>query len=287
MAYPGQPMGIGDPITVQPVARDLTAPGVLGVTALAVIGFGMQAGPVYTGRSADVLAAQPIATWSGAGGLALLLAGLLAIPGTKVPAHHYRIIAAVLSAFGFLAVAMGLVVGLLNPPPETGVGWALYVIVVLALAQTVVAVLAVRATKTLPEQPSYPDPGLHEQHPPAPRDFGEVTTRFGVGGASPRSMSYGQGHQAGQNAPQQHSPQQHAPQQGPPPGYRDHPDFVPPASPAGSGAQPARQAPSHDSPGGWGQTMPVQPDRGQAGGGAGPDPSRNYPRGGEGRLPGL
>jgi hypothetical protein len=272
MAYPGQPMGIGDPITVQPVSRDLTAPGVLGVTALAVIGFGMQAGPVYTGKTAAALAGQPIGTWAGAGGLALLLAGLLAIPGTKVPAHHYRIIAAVLSAFGFLAVVMGLV----KRPAETGIGWALIAIAVLALAQTVVAVLSVRATKTLPEQPAQPDPRLQEQHPPAHRDMGEVTTRFGVGGPSPRSMSYGHDRQGGHGAPQQ----------GPPPGYREHPDFAPPSSPAGGGAQPGRQAPMHESPGGWGQNVPSPPDRGQ-GGGAGPDPSRNYPRGGEGRLPGL
>lgn len=281
MAYPGQPMGAGQPITVQPVARDLAAPGVLGVTALAVVGFGMQAGPVYTGDNAGSMATHPIATWVGIGGIALLLGGLLAIPGTKIHAEHYRIVAAVLSAFGFLTVVMGLVIGLLKPPAETGIGWALYVIVVLALAQTVVAVLSVRATKTLPEPPAQPSPGLHEQHPPAHRDMGEVTTRFGVGGPSPRSMAYGQGYQAGQNVPQQHGPHQ-----GPPPGYRDHPDFVPPSSPAGSGAQPSRQAPTHEPPAGWGQNMPPQPDRGQAGG-AGPDPSRNYPRGGEGRLPGL
>jgi hypothetical protein len=280
MAYPGPPMGIGDPITVQPVSRDLTAPGVLGVTALAVIGFGMQAGPVYTGNGAEALAAQPVATWAGAGGLALLLAGLLAIPGTKVPAHHYRIMAAVLSAFGFLMVAMGLVIGLLNPPADTGIGWALYVIAVLALAQTVVAVLSVRATKTLPEQPAQPaDPRPQEQYAytPAHRDMGEVTTRFGVTNPTQRPMGYGApGQQGGHGAPQQ----------GPPPGYRDHQEFSSPSAPSGAGPQSGRQSPGHESPGGWGQNPPAQPDRGQAGG-AGPDPSRNYPRGGEGRLPGL
>lgn len=267
MAYPGQPSGIGDPMTVQPVTRDLTAPAGLGVTVLAVIGFGMQAGPVYTGKSAAALAGQPIATWVGTGALALLLAGLLAIPGTKVLATHYRIVAAVLSAFGFLAVVMGLV----KRPAETGIGWALIVIAVLALAQTVVAVLAVRATKAVSEQPSQ---RLQEQHPPAHRDMGEVTTRFGASGPSPRSVSPGYGQQGGHGVPQQ----------GPPSGYREHLDFVPPSSPGG-GAQPARPAPTHETPGGWRQNMPPHPDRWQSGG-AGHDPNRNYPHGGEGRLPG-
>jgi hypothetical protein len=267
MAYPGQPMGTGDPISVQPVARDLTAPGGLGVTALAVIGFGMQAGPVYTGKAAAALAGNPIATWVGSGGLVLLLAGLLAIPGTKVPAHHYRVIAAVLSAFGFLTVIMGLA----KRPAETGIGWALIAIAVLALAQTVVAVLTVRATKTLPDVPPMPDQRLQEQHPPAHRDMGDVTTRFSVGGPPPRSMSYGPGQHGGHGGPQQG-----------PPGYRDHPDFGP-GSPAGGG-QPGRHAPTHEPSGGWGQHMPPQPDRGQSGG-AGSEHGRNYPRG-EGRPPG-
>ncbi|WP_018602977.1 DUF5336 domain-containing protein [Mycobacterium sp. 155] len=266
MAYPGQPSGIGDPIAVQPVAHDLTAPAGLGVTALAVIGFGMQAGPVYTGKSAAALAGQPIATWVGTGTLALLFAGLLAIPGTKVPATHYRIVAAVLSAFGFLAVVMGLV----KRPVETEIGWALIVIAVLALAQTVVAVLAVRATKSLSEQPSQ---RLRKQHPPARRDMGEVTTRFGVSGPSPRSVPHEYGQQGGHGVPQQ----------APPSGYREHPDFVPPSSPGG-GAQPARPAPTHETPGGWRRNMPPLPDRWQSGD-AGPDPSRNYPRG-EGPPPG-
>jgi hypothetical protein len=264
-------MGTGNPISVQPVARDLTAPGGLGVTALAVIGFGMQAGPVYTGKMAASLASHPLATWVGAGGIALLLAGLLAIPGTKVPAHHYRIIAAVLSAFGFLAVMMGLA----KRPADTGIGWALIAIAVLALAQTGVAVLAVRATKTLADVPPVPEQRLQEQHSPAHRAMGEVTTRFGVPGQSPRSMPYGPGQHGGHGGPPQ----------GPPPGYREHPDFPSPGSPAGGGGQPGRQAPTHEPPGGWGQNMPSQPDRGQPGG-AGPDPGRNYPRGGEGRLPG-
>lgn len=242
-------------------AHEVTSTGVgslpmqtmLGVTALGVVGFGFHAGPVYRGAAA----ATP--TWAGIGSLALLLAGLLAIPARRVDARQYRTIVAVLSVFGLLLVAMALI----DKPAGAAIGWALIVIVVLAAAQAVVAVLIGLEAAPVGRAPARPV--QREVSAPGAEFAGYSGIPWGTTDyrQQERGAAFGQ---AQQSATYRERPPAEQPQAPEPPRVQ----FTPPASPAATGAQPAGG--SAAPYGVWGhnpQPMPGHPgsagtDRGQA-----------------------
>jgi hypothetical protein len=246
------------------------------VTALSVVGFLMHTGPVYRGGAAQILAAQPVATWVGAGSLALLLAGLLALAAGDPGRSQRRELVAVLSVLGTLAVAVGLI----DPPAGAGRGWALIVIAVLAVLQTALALFAalprVRAPRQsqpvhhFPTEAAEPPAGRVSYapptfaHTPPPSGFGMGT---GVGTAD---------HQARYTAPPWvEAPHDEAPQAEPPravaPADRPTgPVFTPQPSPAATGAQPARAVTATPS-GAWGGQ--AQPATGRGGADTGHSPA--------------
>lgn len=230
--------------------------GAAGVTALGVAGFFFHAGPVY--RAADT-AVGAATTWAGLGSLALLLAGLLAIPARHTDARQYRTIVTVLSVFGLLLVGMGLI----EPPAGAEIGWALIVIAVLALVQALVAVvvgLEDRQAVRAPIRQTHEDAS-----PPAPEFAGYVGTPWGTEDSYQQRQASAFGQARQQVTHHDRGPAERVAQ--PQPAW---PSFTPPASPAASGAQPAAgTAAPH---GVWGhnpQPMTGQPgnagvDRGQA-----------------------
>lgn len=199
----------------------------LGVVFLGIAGFGLQAGPVYTGPgdTAGYL------TWPAAAGLALLLAGLLAIPARADDAAQQRVTVAVLSAFGLLTAVMGV----LDRPIQAGIGWALVAIPATAAVQTVLAMLAL-----LPRQPAAartdsirpPVPEATVPHFPA----GTGTTGFAVADQYPPTPADGFADNAADGVAQP----------------REEPVFIPPASPAACGAQPSAGPAPYPSQPPWG-----------------------------------
>ncbi|AKS31635.1 DUF5336 domain-containing protein [Mycolicibacterium goodii] len=213
---------IGAPGVTPAGVRSLPMPTVLGVTALGVVGFGLHAGPVYRG------AAAVTPTWAGIGSLALLLAGLLAMPARRAHGGQYRTIVAVLSVFGLLLVAMALI----DRPAGAAIGWALIVIVVLAAAQTVLAVLIGLEAAPTDHTPARPAP---REVPPTGAEFaGHSGMPWGTTDPhrQERGVAYGQ---AQQSAPVR----QRLPAEQPQPPQPPRVEFTPPASPAATGAQPA------------------------------------------------
>ncbi|MDZ4264970.1 MAG: DUF5336 domain-containing protein, partial [Mycobacterium sp.] len=101
----------------------------LGVAVAGIAGFLLHAGPIYRGSGAETLTAQPVGTWVGCGGLALLLAGLLAVPARAGERRRQREIVAALSILGTLAVTLGII----DTPSGATIGWALNVVAVLAV----------------------------------------------------------------------------------------------------------------------------------------------------------
>lgn len=209
------------------VDRAQPALALLGVVFLGIAGFGLQAGPVYTGPgdTAGYL------TWPAAAGLALLLAGLLAIPARADEAVQQRVTVAVLSAFGLLTALMGV----LDRPVQAGIGWALVAISAVAAVQTVLAMLALvtRPTAVAPTDRARapaPEPWPTE----FPADVG--TTGFAVVDlpGPTRAAGYAESAAGGVAPP------------------RDEPVFIPPASPAARGAQPSAGPAPYPSQPPWG-----------------------------------
>lgn len=189
----------------------------LGAAVAGVAGFLLHAGPIYRGSGAETLAAQPIGTWVGCGGLALLLAGLLAVPARAVQGRRQREIVAVCSVLGTLAVTLGIV----DTPAGATIGWALSVVAVLAVVQSVLAVVAALSTPPEPRAPSQHESPTRE--PPAPTGD-PAQTYYG-------SDSPGFGSVAGDSDHVGHTAHREP---------RAVPVFTPMASPAATGAQPAR-----------------------------------------------
>lgn len=196
----------------------------LGVVLLGIAAFGLQAGPVYTGQGASVTGGY--LTWPRLAAAALLLAGLLAIPARAVDARQHRTIVAVLSAFGLLVIVMGM----MDRPAHTGVGWALVAGSLLAALQAVLAGLALLERRPDPLDSATrveraTDPVAFERFSPAP------ATQFAVPDPyrPARAAAFGHGEQRGV-------------------AHGDAPPgdvFTPPASPAASGAQPSSGASVH------------------------------------------
>ena len=191
----------------------------LGVAVTGVAGFLLHAGPIYRGRGAATLAAQPVGTWVGCGGLALLLAGLLAVPARAAERRRQRDIVAVLSILGTLAVTLGIV----DTPAGTTVGWALSVAAVLAVVQSVLAVVAALSATPHPRSPAQYEPPPRSPDPYAPT--GDPPPTYYGSGSPGLGAVAGESHHVGHTAHRE---------------PRAAPVFTPMASPAATGAQPAR-----------------------------------------------
>jgi hypothetical protein len=207
-----------------------------GAAVLGVAGFLLHAAPVYGGDAAAVLAAQPVTTWVGAGGLALLLGGLLAAATLTTAAPLHRDHAVVFSVLGTLAV----VIGLLDPPMGTTPAWALIVIVVMAVLQSVLAILAVlRRASDVADlqvvrrsvQPPVPSSPLTEP----------AGSEFDAAGVAPQAhrQATATGHGAGIDHGRYTAPPWVEPPRRVGPADRPTaPVYVPSPSPAATGAQP-------------------------------------------------
>lgn len=223
----GQPVSSSAPAgQVQP------ATVLLGVVFLGIAGFGLQAGPVYTPPSGSL-------SWPGIAGLALLLAGLLAVPGRSHDARHYRITVAVLSAFGLLVALMGLI----DRPTQAGVGWALVVMTICAAVQAMLAGFAL-----IDRQPRAPGPATVAADNAAPSSP-EPTTRSAI--SEPYEWDRGTtlaGAQAGAPGVA------HAVTPSP-----EERSFTPPPSPAATGAQPSGGPSVHLPAAAWGEHARARP----------------------------
>jgi hypothetical protein len=235
-----------------------TPAATVGVTALGVAGFVLHSCPMYSGAAASSLAGQPAATWPGIGGLVLLLAGLLAVPGRTSPAGHYRTAVAVLSAFGLLLALMGLV----DRPTAAAVGWALVVVVALAAAQTALAMLALMPEVAEPDGAKGPIARAEAPESRSTRQNTRFPSHFDAWESyeQRRGSAFGEADQAA--APS------HAQDVGAVSRQPERPvrvDFTPPGSPAARGAQPTGGA-AFTAPGVWGHNAepPVERGRGDA-----------------------
>ncbi|MCZ8380183.1 DUF5336 domain-containing protein [Mycobacterium sp. CPCC 205372] len=222
-----------------------------GAAVLGVAGFLLHTAPVYGGGAAAALAAQPATTWVGAGGFALLLGGLLAAASLMRAVRLHRDHAAVFSVLGTLAV----VVGLLDPPVGTTAGWALIVITVLAVLQSVLAIVAVLRPE--PEAVQDQDVRRPVQQPPAPPAPQTIPAGRVVDTADVAAQGHGQataaGHAAGINQAHHTAPPWvEQPRHAEPADRPTAPVYVPSASPAATGAQPIAASGAAGPAGAWG-----------------------------------